>query len=263
MCRRWRRPSTIPRSDSLGGARARGSGYHGARPLAHNHRQFRSSDGCRSWTGRVACCSESMRCLAKPAGSVPNVFPFIPSRREAYSVTRLCACYGVTLSSFYPWQLRSESAQQKHYRMCLRRGLPPSERTGPGGPQISRISDGDITYHSVAGWWRYLPVVMDQCSRNIETWVRMHTCDTRLTREVRDATARCRRPPRGLVFYSNRGSECDGQAFRNHMAALGLQHLMTRGGAPCESARMEKCYQSLKADLVHSRRIASADANRT
>ena len=67
------------------------------------------------------------------------------------------------------------------------------------------------------------------------------------------AYLRRRRPAAGLIFHSDRGSEFLGAAFRQRLAASGIQQSMTRGGAPGENAHMESFFHSLKADLVHGR----------
>lgn len=77
--------------------------------------------------------------------------------------------------------------------------------------------------------------------------------DSRLTRAVVDAALRRRRPLAGLIFHSDRGSEFLGMVFRRCLAAHGVQHSMTGGGAPAENAHMESFFHSLKADVIHGR----------
>ena len=78
----------------------------------------------------------------------------------------------------------------------------------------NQIWVGDITYLPVVGRWRFLAVVLDQCSRRLLAWTLGRTRDARLTRTVLDAAVRRRRPRAGLVFHSDRGSEYAAQAFR-------------------------------------------------
>ena len=58
----------------------------------------------------------------------------------------------------------------------------------------SEIWVGDITYLPVVGRWRFLAVVLDQCSRRVLAWALGRTRDARLTRAVLDAAVRRRRP---------------------------------------------------------------------
>jgi transposase InsO family protein len=121
---------------------------------------------------------------------------------------------------------------------------------------------GDITYLSVGARWWYLAVVLDQYSRRLLAWRLGRTRDTRLTRAVFDAAVRRRRPGRGLIFHSDRGSEYVGAAFGHRLAQLGVRQSMTRGGAPSDNAHMESFFHSLKADLIHGTRFLTAEALR-
>jgi putative transposase len=128
-------------------------------------------------------------------------------------------------------------------------------RTQATGP--NQIWVGDLTYLAVGGRWWYLAIVLDQCSRRVLAWRLGATRDSRLTRAVVDAALRRRRPPPGLIFHSDRGSEYLGTTFRHRLVALGVRQSMTRGGAPGENAHMESFFHSLKADLVHGRRFST------
>jgi len=112
---------------------------------------------------------------------------------------------------------------------------------------------GDLTYLAVGGRWWYLAVVLDQCSRRVLAWRLGAIRDSRLTRAVVDAALRRRRPPAGLIFHSDRGSEFLGTLFRACLAAHGVRQSMTGGGAPGENAHMESFFHSLKAEVIHGR----------
>lgn len=117
----------------------------------------------------------------------------------------------------------------------------------------NQIWVGDLTYLAVGSRWWYLAAVLDQCSRRLLAWRLGATRDSRLTQAVLEAAIRRRRPPRGLVFHSDRGSEFLGVPFRRRLAAAGIQQSMTRGGAPEENAHAESFFHSLKADVIHGR----------
>jgi len=71
------------------------------------------------------------------------------------------------------------------------------------------------------------------------------------------AALRIRRPKKGLIFHSDRGSEFLGTPFRKRLESSGVRHSMTRGGAPDENAHMESFFHSLKAELTHGRSFAT------
>jgi len=114
---------------------------------------------------------------------------------------------------------------------------------------------GDITYLPVGGRWRFLAVVLDQCSRRVLAWRLGRTRDARLTRGVLDAAVRRRHPRAGLIFHSDRGSEYAGHAFRDRLRALGIRQSATRGGTPGDNAHMESFFHSLKAEVIHGARF--------
>ncbi|MBI4519932.1 MAG: IS3 family transposase, partial [Gemmatimonadetes bacterium] len=84
----------------------------------------------------------------------------------------------------------------------------PNRLAARAARRPNRVWVGDITYLPLgSGRWRFLAVVLDQCSRRVLAWRLGRRRDTRLTRQVLDAALRRRRPRRDLVFHSDRGSE--------------------------------------------------------
>jgi putative transposase len=119
----------------------------------------------------------------------------------------------------------------------------------------NRVWVGDITYLRVAAQWRYLAVVMDQCSRRVLGWSLARSRGVRLTRAAFDLAARTRRPERGLIFHSDRGSEYAGTGLSTRLRSLGVRQSMTRGGCPGDNAHAESFFHSLKADVIHGMRF--------
>ena len=130
-------------------------------------------------------------------------------------------------------------------------GQHPNRLWAGGATRPDQIWVGDITYLPVGGRWRFLAVVLDQCSRRVLAWRLGRMRDARLTRGVLDAAVRRRRPRAGLIFHSDRGSEYAGHAFRDRLRALGIRQSATRGGTPGDNAHMESFFHSLKAELLH------------
>jgi transposase InsO family protein len=118
-----------------------------------------------------------------------------------------------------------------------------------------RIWVADVTYLPVAGQWRYLAAVMDQCSRRILGWSLGRVRNARLTRRAFDLAMRRRRPGRGLILHSDRGSEYGEARLRKRLRALGVRQSMTRGGCPADNTHMESFFHSMKADVIHGVRF--------
>ncbi len=115
--------------------------------------------------------------------------------------------------------------------------------TGP-----NQVWVGDITFLKVASTWWYLAIVMDQHTRRILSWTLTRRRTSAVTCAVL-ALAAGRRPSRGVIFHSDRGSEYMGAAFCAHVADLGmLQSANVRG--PGDNAHAESFFHSLKAELT-------------
>jgi transposase InsO family protein len=126
---------------------------------------------------------------------------------------------------------------------------------------VNQIWVGDITFLPVAGQWRYLAIVMDQYSRRVLAWTLRRRRDARVTRAVLNAAVRHRRPAKGLIFHSDRGSEYMATPFRDRVAALGLVQSASSGG-PGDNAHMESFFHSLKAEVTRGVPFATEHALR-
>jgi transposase InsO family protein len=138
-------------------------------------------------------------------------------------------------------------------------GQHPNHVRRPRATRPNQIWVGDLTYLAVGRRWWDCAVVLDQYSRRVLAWRLSDTRDSSLTRRVLDAALDRRRPSKGLIFHSDRGSEYLGARFRQRLVLLGIQQRMTRGGAPGENAHMESFFHSLKADVIHGRQFLTLD----
>jgi transposase InsO family protein len=159
--------------------------------------------------------------------------------------------------------LRARVARVYRANPALHRffGQHPNRLTGRGARRPDQVWVGDVTYLPAAGRWHFLAVVLDQCSRRVVAWRLARRRDTALTRQVLEAAVRRRRPPRGLIFHSDRGSEYVGSALRDRLRALGIRQSAALRG-PEDNAHMESFFHSLKAELVHGARFESQPALR-
>ena len=128
--------------------------------------------------------------------------------------------------------------------------------TGP-----NQVWVGDITFLKVGGGWRYLAIVMDQYTRRILAWSLTRRRTAAVTSAVL-ALAAGRRPARGAIFHSDRGSEYMGAAFCATVARLGMQQSANVSG-PGDNAHAESFFHSLKAELTRGVTFLSERALRT
>ena len=159
--------------------------------------------------------------------------------------------------------LRARVARVYRANPALHRffGQHPNRLPAAGARRPDQVWVGDVTYLPVASRWHFLAVVLDQCSRRVLAWTLGRRRDAHLTRQVLDAAVRRRRPPRGLVFHSDRGSEYVGATLRDRLRALGIRQSSALRG-PEDNAHMESFFHSLKAELVHGARFETETALR-
>ena len=116
---------------------------------------------------------------------------------------------------------------------------------------------GDITYVWTSEGWLYLAVVMDLYSRRIVGWS-MNKCISR--RLVMDALIMAiwrRKPSRGLIFHSDRGSQYCSHDFQKLLKNHGMLSSMSRKGDCWDNAVAESFFGSLKIEQVFGKRYFS------
>ena len=94
----------------------------------------------------------------------------------------------------------------------------------------NQIWTGDITYLATDEGWSYLAGVIDLHSRQLVGWSMQPHMQTSL---VKDALAMAwfrRRPPAGLIFHSDRGSQYCSHEFQDAMRDWGMRSSMSRKG---------------------------------
>jgi putative transposase len=118
---------------------------------------------------------------------------------------------------------------------------------------------GDITYLKVGAIYRYLAVVMDKYSRRVVGWSYGPRKDVALTLRALNRAASARRPRRGLVFHTDRGTEYAATAFKERLAELGLRQSMNRPGKMTDNAFIESFFHSMKTEIYHGLRFGTDD----
>lgn len=116
---------------------------------------------------------------------------------------------------------------------------------------------GDITYVWTSEGWLYLAVVIDLYSRRIVGWS-MNKCISRQL--VMDALTMAiwrRKPSRGLIFHSDRGSQYCSHDFQKLLKNHGILSSMSRKGDCWDNAVAESFFGSLKIEQVFGMRYLS------
>lgn len=146
--------------------------------------------------------------------------------------------------------IRYTSPSTQRFFDALRNEQLRLELTGP-----DQVWVGDITYLKVGSVYRYLAVVMDKYSRRVVGWSYGPRKDVALTLRALNRAVSSRRPKRGLVFHTDRGTEYAAMAFKDRLAELGLIQSMNRPGKMTDNAFIESFFHSMKTDIYHGVRF--------
>jgi transposase InsO family protein len=139
---------------------------------------------------------------------------------------------------------RSRVGQKKFYR------AHPNLTQGLTTTRPDQLWVADVTYVRVAGRWRYLAVVMDRHSRRVLGWSLGRNRDVSLTRRALAHAVRCRRPPPGVTFHSDRGIEYAAFALGQALSRFGFLQSMNRPRHMNDNAHIESFFHSLKTEWL-------------
>ena len=127
----------------------------------------------------------------------------------------------------------------------------------------NRVWSSDITYIPTDEGWLYLAGVLDLCSRTAVGWSMSDSLERTLVVDALRMAYRRRRPGKGLIHHSDRGSQYASEHYRNLLKDYGMQMSMSRKGDCWDNAPMESFFGTLKKELVHHRKFRTrAEARR-
>lgn len=121
----------------------------------------------------------------------------------------------------------------------------------------------DVTAVWTVAGWCYLAAIIDLFSRRVVGWSVSESNDTKLALAALGHAIRARRPPRGLIHHSDRGSPYGSDDYIATLDAHGIIRSMSRKGDCWDNAVAESFFASLEHECrrLHSFRD-SADARR-
>jgi transposase InsO family protein len=117
-------------------------------------------------------------------------------------------------------------------------------------PGVNRVWVSDITYIPTTEGWLYLAVVLDLCSRRVVGWSMSSRLSAELVLRALWMAVLKRRPSKGLLFHSDRGSQYTSHAFRKALEHAGMRQSMSRKGDCWDNAPSEAFFKSLKTELM-------------
>lgn len=121
----------------------------------------------------------------------------------------------------------------------------------------NRAWTSDISYIRTRSGWLYLAVVMDLFSRRIVGWAMASHMQTSLICDALKMALQHRRPPRGLLLHSDRGSQYASHEYQTLLRQHGIVCSMSRKGNCWDNAAMERFFLNLKMERVWQRDYAN------
>jgi transposase InsO family protein len=110
---------------------------------------------------------------------------------------------------------------------------------------------GDITYIPTREGWLYLAVVIDLFSRAVVGYSMGSRMTVNLVNNALLMAIWKRKPAKGLIFHSDRGSQYASDSYRNILTTHGIRASMSRKGNCWDNAVAESFFHTLKIELVH------------
>jgi len=117
-------------------------------------------------------------------------------------------------------------------------------------PEPDRVYCSDITYIWTKEGWLYLAVVIDLFSRRVVGWSMSHRINKRLVLNALKMSVWRRRPQKGLIFHSDRGSQYCSKAFQKELRQHGMLSSMSRKGDCWDNSVAESFFGTLKIERV-------------
>jgi len=121
---------------------------------------------------------------------------------------------------------------------------------------------GDITYIETREGWLYLATVIDLFSRKVVGWSMAPHMRASLVNDALLMALWSRKPDKGLVWHTDRGSQYASESHRVLLKDHGIIQSMSRKGDCWDNAVAESFFHSLKVECVHQCQFKTREAAR-
>jgi putative transposase len=112
---------------------------------------------------------------------------------------------------------------------------------------------GDITYIATWEGWAYLATVIDLASRKVVGWALSDHMRSELISDALLMAFGNRRPPRGVIFHSDRGCQYTSRDFRQLAVDHGVVLSLGGKGDCWDNAVAESFFATIKRELIDRR----------
>lgn len=111
----------------------------------------------------------------------------------------------------------------------------------------------DISYVWTQEGWLYLAVVLDLHSRRVIGWAVSNRMKRDLAIRALNMAIALRRPPKGCIHHSDRGSQYCSHDYQKLLRQHGFKVSMSGKGNCYDNAAMETFFKTIKAELIWRR----------
>lgn len=115
----------------------------------------------------------------------------------------------------------------------------------------------DITYLWTREGWVYVCAVLDLFTRRIVGWAMAEHMTRELVLDALRMANKVRKPPPGLIFHSDRGSQYASHEVRAWLMQQTMRQSMSGTGNCYDNAPMESFWHSLKVEETHGQNFAT------
>lgn len=122
-------------------------------------------------------------------------------------------------------------------------------------PQPNTVWVADITYIPCQEGRLYLASMLDLCTREIVGWRLQDRMTTELVLGALQDAYEAKKPKKGLLHHSDRGSQYASAAYRAQLEAYEWLPSMSRKGNCYDNASMESFHSILKKELIYCKRL--------
>jgi putative transposase len=160
------------------------------------------------------------------------------------------------------WRLMQAAGLQERHPRAWKQTTVRGDRPVPAPDLIARSFTaakpnqkwcGDITYIKTWDGWAYVATVIDLHSRALIGWSVDDHMRTSLVTDALDMAITHRRPPKGVIFHSDRGTQYTSQKFDRYCKDHNIQRSLGRTGICYDNAVSESFFATYKKELIHTR----------
>ena len=112
---------------------------------------------------------------------------------------------------------------------------------------------GDISYVWTREGWLYLAVILDLHSRRVIGWAVSNRMKRDLAIRALNMAIALRRPPKGCIHHTDRGSQYCSHDYQKILRQAGFQVSMSGTGNCYDNATVETFFKKIKAELLWQR----------